>query len=63
MIQREDVERLVRIEEGIVALLARGTDHEKRLRAVEKKMWWQTGAAAVISAVAVKIGLPHLNIG
>jgi hypothetical protein len=48
----EDRERLVRIEENVKTLVARGVDHEDRIRTVEKRSWFVAGAALLLSTVA-----------
>jgi len=40
---------LARIDEKVTTLLKRDSDHEKRLRALERGQWFVGGAAAVIS--------------
>ena len=52
----EVVERLARIETKLDAALATDADHEKRLRAVEKKQWWLSGVAAVVGFLASHFG-------
>jgi hypothetical protein len=54
---REDVERLVRIEEGVNALLGRSKDHERRMRRLEREQWAHRGGLAVVAFVAAKLGL------
>ena len=60
---REDAERLVRIEEGVSQLLARDIDQEKRLRSLEKEQWLHRGGLGVLTFIAAKIGLSHISIG
>jgi hypothetical protein len=58
----EVVERLARIETKLDTTLSTGRDHEKRLRAVEKRQWYHTGGVAVIGFIAAKLGLPGFHI-
>lgn len=50
--------RLARIELKLDAALARGEDHEARLRGIEKKQWYHTGGVAVVAFALTKLGLP-----
>jgi hypothetical protein len=49
---RADSERLARIETKLDAVIERGRDHEKRIRAVEVKQWFASGAAAIVGSIA-----------
>jgi hypothetical protein len=55
-------DRLARIETKldliVTALTKSLDDHEARIRLVEKKVYWFSGAAAVVGALAGKFGLP-----
>lgn len=42
-------------------LLAADKDKESRVRTVEKKMWWATGASACVAFAASRLGLPGLH--
>lgn len=48
---KNDSQQLGRIEAKVDILLNRSENQENRLRAVERKQWWATGAAAVCGAV------------
>lgn len=55
---REDAERLARIETKLDMLL----EDRSRLSAVERKQWLHSGGIAVIVLLANKIGIPiHWN--
>ena len=57
MVAHEDVvQRLTRIETKLDAALECDKDHEKRLRAVEHRQWWMSGAAAIIGVIASYFG-------
>lgn len=47
------------------SLIAMYTDDRKRLDAVEKKVWYSSGASAVLAAIGVavlhKLGLPRIS--
>lgn len=47
--EHDDRILLARIDEKVTQLLLRGSDHEARLRIVEKKQWAIGGAATLIS--------------
>jgi hypothetical protein len=47
--------RLARIETKIDALLASKSDHETRIRAVEKRSYWVAGAAALLAVFAPQL--------
>lgn len=57
----DDVQRsLGQIEAKVDILLERTAAFEGRIGAVEKKVWWSSGAAAVIAFIATRItGLSH----
>jgi hypothetical protein len=44
----ETHDRLARIETKIDTLITDRKDHEKRIRSVERNVWWVSGAAAVV---------------
>lgn len=46
------LERLARIETKIDTLLSSKSDHETRIRGLEKRSWLIAGAAVIVSAVA-----------
>ena len=48
----------VRMDGKLDVLLARGEDHEKRLRSVESEKWLHRGGLAVVSLLAYKMGWP-----
>jgi len=50
------LQRLTRIETKLDAALECSEDHEHRLRSVENKQWWMSGAAAVIGFLASCFG-------
>jgi hypothetical protein len=54
---------LGRVEGKVDLVLDKLSGHDKRISAVEKKVWYAAGAGAVLSAFAVKIGLPFLFPG
>lgn len=41
------------IKANVDQLLEHAKDHGKRISAVERKMWWGSGAIAVLAAVVV----------
>jgi hypothetical protein len=47
-----------RIETKIDVILARGADHEARLRSLEREQSIHRGGIAVLAAIAAKLGLP-----
>jgi hypothetical protein len=51
---------LGRVEGKVDLLIALHTDTSKRLASVEKRVWWATGAAAVVGAFFTKLGLPYI---
>lgn len=52
----ENIERaLGRIEGKIDALVAQKTDHETRIRSLEKRSWLIAGGAAVIAFITERI--------
>lgn len=57
--------RLGNIEGKLDTLLAFYAEDRKRLAAVERKVWWMSGASAVLAvlanAVMAKLGLPKLS--
>jgi hypothetical protein len=56
----EEVHRsLGQIEAKVDILLTRSDIYDKRLNTVEKKMWWSSGAAAVIAFIATNILRQH----
>jgi len=48
------------IVQGHSSLREEVADHEKRLRGVEKKLWYYSGAAVVIGVIAEQIAGPLL---
>lgn len=44
-------ERLIRLEVKLDLALSNGTDHEARLRRLERALWLATGAAAAAGGV------------
>lgn len=56
--ERPDIELLTRIDTNVAALLAAKNDHEKRLRAVERKQWLHTGGLTLAGFVLAKMGVP-----
>jgi hypothetical protein len=58
MVEHEIGARLARIETKVDMLLARDTDHENRLRTVEKRTWYTAGAAMLLAVFAPKLTLP-----
>jgi hypothetical protein len=60
--ESDHADRLARIETKldliVVALTKSLDDHEDRIRSVEKKVYWFSGAAAVVGALAGKFGIP-----
>lgn len=52
----DDVQRsLGQIEAKVDILLERTSAYEKRIGAIEKKVWWSSGAAAIIAFVVTKL--------
>jgi hypothetical protein len=49
---------LIRIDTNVGALLKHESDHEKRIRALEKKQWLLSGGAVALSTLAAKMGFP-----
>lgn len=54
-------ERLVRIETKLDAFNERGTDHEARIRRLEKSFWIAVGAAATGGGVASQLLGPLIH--
>lgn len=49
-----------RVEAKVDILLERSIHDEKRITAIEKKVWWASGASAVLAFIATKLpGLSH----
>lgn len=49
----DEIQRAMgRVEAKLDLLLDRSDAHDTRISAVEKKVWWATGASAVITFVA-----------
>jgi hypothetical protein len=44
-----------RVEAKIDLLLGRSDAHDQRISAVEKKVWWASGAAAIVTFIATHI--------
>ena len=60
---REEVlQRLVRIEEKSTAAATRSTDHEDRLRSMERRQWIFAGVAAAFGPIFSKFGF-HIPLG
>lgn len=55
--EREVIDRLARIEEGVAGLYDTKKDHEERLRAVEKENRLQRGAFVILTAVLGWLGV------
>lgn len=55
------VERLVRIETKLDTFNERGTDHEARIRRLERNMWFAMGAAATGGGVIGQLVAPFIN--
>lgn len=54
----EDLHLMVgRIDANVATLLTMQQGTETRVRSLEKWRWWQTGAAAVVGAIAAKFGM------
>jgi hypothetical protein len=51
---------LGRIEGKVDLIIDKLSGHDKRIAAVEKKVWYAGGVAAVLSVIAAKLGLPLL---
>lgn len=52
----EEIQRSMgRVEAKIDLLLSRSDTHDKRISAVEKKVWWSSGVGAVLAFIATKI--------
>jgi hypothetical protein len=52
----DDLQRsLGRVESKVDMLLARSETYEKRLHAVEKKVWYASGVSAVLAYIATNI--------
>lgn len=47
------------IRTDVKSLLKNSSDHETRLRSLEKWRWVTHGCAALLGAVGIKVGLPH----
>jgi hypothetical protein len=59
---REEVlQRLARIEENSAAAVRRSTDHEDRIRSVERKQWLVAGFSAAVGGIFSKFGF-HLPL-
>lgn len=55
----DDVQRsLGRIEGKLDNVLERMGDSDKRISAIEKKVWWSSGAAAIVAFIATRIHTP-----
>lgn len=50
----ENSQQLGRIEAKVDILLSRTDEQDRRLRAVERKQWWATGAAAAAGAILAR---------
>lgn len=51
-----------RVESKVDLLLSREAAHDTRISALEKRVWWATGAGALITFIATKIpGLGHIG--
>ncbi len=61
--EREDIVLLAAMDAKLDTLIERGTDHETRLRSLEKGRWVQAGGVGVIAFIASKLGLPHISVG
>jgi hypothetical protein len=51
-VDREVLDRLVRIETKIDSIIDRGDDHEKRIRRLERALWLAIGAAPAAGGTA-----------
>lgn len=55
----DDLQRsLGRVESKVDILLERTGAYEKRIGAIEKKVWWSSGAAAIVAFIATRIHTP-----
>lgn len=54
---------LARMEVKLDHTLARGDDHEARLRLLEKKVWVASGVAALFAGFIANLLGPHLPPG
>jgi hypothetical protein len=54
--EEEVLQRLARIETYVEIAPVKFEDHEKRLRAVEKRQWMIAGAAGVFGALCDHLG-------
>ena len=57
----DDLQRAMgRVEAKVDILLDRARSDDKRITAIEKKVWWASGASAVVAFIATKLpGLSH----
>jgi hypothetical protein len=53
----EIITTLARVETKVDTLIARELHHDKRLSAVEKKVWYASGVSAALVFIAGKLGL------
>jgi hypothetical protein len=51
MMDHEVIDRLARIETKLDGFVTNTTDHEKRIRSVERKQWFVSGGATVFGAL------------
>lgn len=54
----EDARTLGRMEGKLDMLIERFDTLDERHHALSKRVWWQTGAAAVVGVLAAKLGIP-----
>jgi len=59
---KEESERLVRIEMGVKQLIGDTADQEGRLRSLEKSRWFLGGAIAIVAATRKQI-LDYFGVG
>jgi hypothetical protein len=59
----EIISGIARLETKVDLLLAGEADRNTRLRDVERKQWYHTGAMAVVALVATKMGFPFIPTG
>jgi hypothetical protein len=59
--EEDVIDRLARIETALESLGARATDHEGRMRQLERRQWVLAGVAASLGPVLAKLGI-HLPI-
>lgn len=58
----EVIDRLSRIETLVVGQKEGQTDHETRIRSVERRLWIIGGLAMLVGPLLAKLGIPGISL-